>query len=218
MTEVAKQTRPGWDLWFMRIAYVTAERGSCLRKRVGALVVRDSDKRIIAGGYNGAPRGLPDCLTAGCDLRVIDGRESCVRTLHAESNALDLCGRIHDEPHTLYTTVIPCRNCALRIIQHGIARVVYHEYYESQGTKEVEGLFEQYEFVNVEKMIRESTIAEGVTDPDEQQQRFEDISARWERARAAGLTPRVLSRLDVPMEEVRASYGAKVTDLFKVPK
>jgi dCMP deaminase len=124
----------------MRLAYVTAERGSCRRKQVGALVVRDRDKRIISGGYNGAPRGMPDCLEVGCDVRVIDGRESCVRTLHAESNALDLCGPL-SEPHTLYTTVIPCRLCALRIIQAGIQHVVYHEYYESQGTKEVEALF-----------------------------------------------------------------------------
>jgi dCMP deaminase len=124
----------------MRLAYVTAERGSCLRKKVGALVVRDRDKRIISGGYNGAPRGMPDCLEVGCDTRMIDGRESCVRTLHAESNALDLCGPLA-EPHTIYTTVIPCRNCALRIIQHGITRVVYHEFYESQGTKEVEAIF-----------------------------------------------------------------------------
>jgi len=134
-------TRPGWDLWFMRHAYVTAQRGSCRRKRVGALVVRDADKRIISGGYNGAPRGLPDCLTVGCDVRVIDGRESCVRTLHAESNALDLCGALRGS-HTLYATVIPCRNCALRILQHGITRVVYHEYYESQGTKEVFDMFQ----------------------------------------------------------------------------
>lgn len=126
----------------MRLAYVTAQRGSCQRKRVGALIVRDADKRIIASGYNGAPRGLPDCLEVGCDVRVIDGRGSCVRTLHAESNALDTCGTLLDF-HTLYTTVIPCRNCALRILQHvGIKRVVYHEYYESQGTKEVRDLFE----------------------------------------------------------------------------
>ena len=133
-------TRPPWDLQFMRLAYVTAERGSCLRKKVGALIVRDRDKRVISSGYNGAPRGMPECLEVGCDVRVIDGRESCVRTLHAESNALDLCGPL-SEPHTIYTTVIPCRNCALRIIQHGITRVVFHEYYESQGTKEVVDIF-----------------------------------------------------------------------------
>jgi dCMP deaminase len=124
----------------MRLAYVTAERGSCRRKQVGALVVRDRDKRIISGGYNGAPRGMPDCLAVGCDVRVIDGRESCVRTLHAESNALDLCGPL-SEPHTLYTTVVPCRLCALRIIQAGIKTVFYHEWYQSQGTLEVEALF-----------------------------------------------------------------------------
>ncbi len=133
-------TRPSWDLWFMRQAYVTAERGSCTRKQVGAIIVRDRDKRVFSGGYNGAPRGMPDCLEVGCDLRVIDGRESCVRTIHAESNALDLCGPIA-EPHTLYTTVIPCRLCALRIIQAGIGRVIYHEFYQSQGTLEVEALF-----------------------------------------------------------------------------
>ena len=132
--------RPDWDVWFMRLAYVTAMRGSCTRKQVGALIVRDRDKRIISGGYNGAPRGMPDCFEAGCDLRMIDGKNSCVRTLHAESNALDLCGALA-ERHTMFTTVIPCRNCALRIIQHDIHRVVYHEYYESQGTKETEALF-----------------------------------------------------------------------------
>lgn len=133
-------SRPNWDLWFMRHAYVTAERGSCTRKQVGAIIVRDRDRRVISGGYNGAPRGMPDCLEAGCDLRMIDGRQSCVRTIHAESNALDLCGAIA-ELHTLYTTVIPCRLCALRIIQAGIYRVVYHEFYQSQGTLEVEALF-----------------------------------------------------------------------------
>jgi dCMP deaminase len=135
--------RPDWDLWFMRQAYVVAQRGSCRRKRVGAVIVRDRDKRVVSGGYNGSPRGLPDCLELGCDVRSIDGRDSCVRTLHAESNALDLAGLVDREPHTLYTTVYPCRNCAMRIVQHGIHRVVYHEYYESQGTKEVAAMFAQ---------------------------------------------------------------------------
>lgn len=143
--------RPEWDVWFMRLAYVTAMRGSCTRKQVGALIVRDRDKRIISGGYNGAPRGMPDCFEVGCDLRMIDGKNSCVRTLHAESNALDLCGALA-EPHTLYTTVIPCRNCALRIIQHGIHRVVYHEYYESQGTKETEALFRRGDPATVQRI------------------------------------------------------------------
>ena len=176
--------RPKWDVWFMRHAYVAAQRGSCTRKQVGAIVVRDRDRRVISGGYNGAPRGMPDCLEGGCDVRVIDGRESCVRTIHAESNALDLCGPI-SESHTLYTTVVPCRLCALRIIQAGISRVVYHEFYQSQGTLEVEALFSR-------------------KDPD-------TIAVLGERYQLdfpeAMVVPRVImQRLDVPMGLVKASY------------
>lgn len=133
--------RPPWDVWFMRLAYVTAQRGSCPRKQVGALIVRDSDKRIISGGYNGAPRGMPDCLEVGCEMTMVGEKKSCTRTLHAESNALDLAGVVNAVPHTLYTTVIPCKPCARRIIQAGIRRVVFHEYYESQNTKDVIDLF-----------------------------------------------------------------------------
>ena len=134
-------TRPNWDLWFMRQAFVVAQRGSCLRKQVGALIVRDRDHRVISGGYNGAPQGMPDCFEVGCELRDIGGKPSCVRTIHAESNALDLCGPLN-EPHTLICTVIPCRDCTLRIIQRKfITRVVYWEYYESRNTKDVEALF-----------------------------------------------------------------------------
>ncbi len=133
-------TRPDWTTWFMRLAFVTAQRASCRRKRVGTLIV-DEDHRIVAGGYNGAPRGQPDCLTVGCDVRVVDGRESCVRTLHAESNAIDYAGR-NARDCTLFTTVIPCRPCAQRIVQAGISRVVFWELYESQGTKETAALLE----------------------------------------------------------------------------
>jgi len=116
----------------MRQAYVVAQRGSCPRKRVGALIVNQAH-RVVASGYNGAPRRQPDCFEVGCDLREIEGKPSCVRTLHAESNAIDFAGR-DAEGCTLYTTVVPCRLCALRIIQAGILVVYYHEYYRSQGT------------------------------------------------------------------------------------
>lgn len=134
MSQEQALTRPDWDLWFTRLAYIVAQRASCRRKRVGAIIV-DEDHRIISTGYNGAPRGMPDCLEAGCDLRTIDGRESCVRTLHAESNAIDYAGKAADGG-ILFATVIPCRLCAQRIVQAGITRVCFHEYYESQGTKE----------------------------------------------------------------------------------
>lgn len=133
-------TRPDWTTWFLRLAFVTAQRASCRRKRVGALIV-DEEHRIVAGGYNGAPRGQPDCLEVGCDVRVIDGRESCVRTIHAESNAIDYAGRLAKDC-TLFTTVIPCRPCAQRIVQARISRVVYWEFYESQGTRETAALLE----------------------------------------------------------------------------
>ncbi len=150
----APQTRPDWNNWFMRLAHVTAQRGSCLRKRVGALIVRDRDKRIISGGYNGAPRGMPDCLEVGCEMREIAGKESCVRTIHAESNALDLAGPLN-EPHTLYVTVIPCRDCALRIIQNGwIKKVVYSEYYESRSSKDTADLFAAHDADTIAAMTK----------------------------------------------------------------
>jgi len=131
--------RPSWDLYFLGIATAVAARGSCRRKKVGAILV-DENRVIIGTGYNGAPRGMVDCFEAGCDLRVIDGRESCVRTIHAESNAIDFAMRMSNNV-MLYTNVIPCRLCALRIIQVGIGRVVFGELYISQGTLEVPKLF-----------------------------------------------------------------------------
>jgi dCMP deaminase len=132
--------RPEWDEYFLLLAYSVALRGSCKRKRVGAVIV-DQSHRIVSTGYNGAPRGQRDCLEAGCDVREIDGRKSCVRTLHAESNAIDFA-RESLIGCWLYTTIAPCRNCALRIVQAGIKRVVYDEWYESQGSKEVVHIFE----------------------------------------------------------------------------
>lgn len=136
--------RPSWDLYFLRLAYATATRASCPRRQVGAIIVRERDHRIIASGYNGAPRGLPSCDEAGCDVRVLPGGKpegSCVRTIHAESNALDLAGTLGEERHTLFCSVIPCRECALRIVQAGISRVVFHEFYDSRGSHETLELF-----------------------------------------------------------------------------
>jgi dCMP deaminase len=135
--EASKFTRVSWDIYFMRLAYATAMRASCPRKQVGALVVRP-DRRIVASGYNGAPRGMPSCDEAGCVIRVLPGGKpegSCVRTLHAESNALELAG---SGAHgcTLYVSCIPCRECAMRIVQAGITRVCYHEFYDSRGSHE----------------------------------------------------------------------------------
>lgn len=133
--------RPGWDVWFLRVAYVVAQRGTCPRKQVGCVVVDDASRSIVGTGYNGAPRGLPHCTQVGCDLEDVAGRPSCVRTLHAESNALDRVAT-RSPSMTLYSTVIPCHRCALRVVQFGgIARVVYHDGYRSQSTDKTSGLF-----------------------------------------------------------------------------
>lgn len=146
--------RPSFDLWFMEIAHVVAKRASCRRKQVGAVLVRDDDRRILSTGYNGAPRGMPDCFEVGCELRDFGGKPSCVRTLHAESNALDLVAPSPGEKRTLYCTTIPCRDCALRIIQHGIQRVIYAEYYESRSTKDVVDLFAAHDRSTLEQQAR----------------------------------------------------------------
>ncbi len=81
-----KKARPSWDEYFMRIAHEVATRSTCPRLAVGAVIVRD--KRILTTGYNGSPSGMPHCEDVGCLIRIVDGRESCQRTLHAEQNAI----------------------------------------------------------------------------------------------------------------------------------
>jgi dCMP deaminase len=122
------EDRPSWDDYFMRIAHVVAERSTCMRRHVGALVVMD--KRILSTGYNGAPSGLPHCREVGC-LRQIHQvpsgqRHELCRGLHAEMNAL-LQGSRHGvsmEGSTIYSTHVPCSLCTKMIINTGVRRVV----------------------------------------------------------------------------------------------
>jgi dCMP deaminase len=133
--------RPAWETYFLQIAHLVATRATCDRKHVGAVLVNER-KRIVSTGYNGVPAGVPHCDEVGHTLAEIDGRDSCIATLHAESNALDDAGRMA-RGCTLYTTVIPCFECAKRIVNSGVVRVVYHEYYESRKTTEVEVYFDR---------------------------------------------------------------------------
>jgi dCMP deaminase len=113
--------RPSWDDYFMQITLQVAKRSTCPRAAVGAVIVRD--KRILTTGFNGSPRGLPHCTAAGC--LMVNGH--CVRTLHAEQNAI-IQGALHgvDVSHsTLYVTHQPCLVCAKMIINAGIEQVVY---------------------------------------------------------------------------------------------
>ncbi|MBC7809169.1 MAG: cytidine/deoxycytidylate deaminase family protein [Akkermansiaceae bacterium] len=115
------ETRPPWDEYFMRIAFEVATRATCLRRHVGAVIVRD--KRILSTGYNGSPPGQKHCNEVGCLLE--DGR--CIRTLHAEQNALMQAALHGVSTHgaTLYCTCRPCHVCARMIVAAGIVRVVF---------------------------------------------------------------------------------------------
>jgi len=120
--------RPSWDEYFIRIAFDVAQRSTCLRRKVGAILVKD--KRILATGYNGAPSGLRHCEDVGC-VREQQGvpsgqRHELCRGLHAEMNAF-LQAAVHGvgtRGATLYCTNYPCSLCAKMIINAGIERVV----------------------------------------------------------------------------------------------
>ncbi len=120
--------RPSWDEYFMQITFQVAKRSTCPRAAVGAVIVRD--KRILTTGYNGAPANLPHCTEVGC--LIVNGH--CVRTLHAEQNAI-IQGALHgvDVSHsTIYVTHQPCLTCAKMIINAGIERVVYAGQYPDE--------------------------------------------------------------------------------------
>jgi dCMP deaminase len=120
--------RPSWDDYFMQITFQVAKRSTCPRAAVGAVLVRD--KRILTTGYNGAPAGLPHCTEVGC--LMVNGH--CVRTLHAEQNAI-IQGALHGvdvSGSTLYVTHQPCLICAKMIINAGVDRVVYAGHYADE--------------------------------------------------------------------------------------
>jgi dCMP deaminase len=122
---MSHDARPSWDEYFLKITAEVAQRSTCPRASVGAVVVKD--KRILTTGYNGAPSGLPHCTEVGCLL--IDNH--CVRAIHAEQNALLQSARhgVALARGTLYVTHQPCLTCAKLIINAGLVRVVFTQAY-----------------------------------------------------------------------------------------
>lgn len=126
--------RPGWDEYFTEITKQVATRSTCLRRKVGAIVVKD--KRILTTGYNGAPMGVKNCLELGSclreELKVPSGqRHEICRGLHAEQNAL-LQAAYHGvkiRGGSIYTTTQPCVLCAKMIINSGIKKIYYFDEY-----------------------------------------------------------------------------------------
>jgi len=119
--------RISWDQYFMAQSHLLALRSTCTRLTVGATIVRD--KRIIAGGYNGSIAGGDHCIDKGC--YVIDNH--CVRTIHAEMNALLQCAKfgVPTADAEIYVTHFPCLQCCKAIIQAGIKTVYYAEDYKN---------------------------------------------------------------------------------------
>ncbi len=135
--------RPNWDRYFLDLCEAVSKRATCDRGRSGCVIVKD--KRIMTTGYVGAPSGLPHCDEAGHDMRkVLDDNSNvtqhCVRTLHAEQNAIIQAARfgIPLEDATLYCKMTPCRTCAMMIINAGIKRVVCEKrYHADEDTKQM---------------------------------------------------------------------------------
>jgi dCMP deaminase len=120
--------RPSWDEYFMKLAWLVAERSTCERHHVGAIIVED--KRILTTGYNGAASGTKDCLSLGCLRNVMNipsgQRHEICRAIHAEQNAIIQGGYhgINIKSSTLYCTHSPCVLCAKMIVNAGIKKVV----------------------------------------------------------------------------------------------
>lgn len=121
-------SRPDWEYYFMDIAGRVALRSTCPRRSVGAVIVKQ--KRILATGYNGAPSGMDHCTDVGC--LMVDGH--CVRTLHAEQNAILQAAQfgVSTQGAEIFTTSSPCLNCAKMIINAGITRVWFQEGYPDE--------------------------------------------------------------------------------------
>jgi dCMP deaminase len=133
--------RPGWDEYFMEITRLVSRRSTCVRRSVGAVLVKD--KNILATGYNGAPSGVVHCLEVGClreRLAVVSGeRHELCRGLHAEQNAIIQAAKhgTNINGSILYCTTLPCVICSKMLINAGIRRIVYEQGYPDQLAEEM---------------------------------------------------------------------------------
>lgn len=131
-----KTHRPSWDEYFMKLVEEVAKRATCDRGRSGCIIVKD--KRILCTGYVGSPPGFPHCDEVGHMIKKIsddDGteRQHCVRTIHAEQNAICQAARygLSLNGTTLYCSMEPCRICTMLIISVGITKVIAKRKYHA---------------------------------------------------------------------------------------
>jgi dCMP deaminase len=122
--------RPAWDEYFLKLAMLVSERATCPRMHCGCVLVKD--KRILSTGYNGSIPGDAHCEDDGC---IIEDNH-CIRTIHAEMNALLQCSihGVSTKGATAYVTNMPCTNCAKALIAAGIVEIViFSDYHETRA-------------------------------------------------------------------------------------
>jgi dCMP deaminase len=139
---VDNHVRPSWDEYFLDIMHAVSERATCDRGRTACVFVKD--KQIVVTGYVGSPVGFPHCDEVGHLMKKVtheDGKvtEHCVRTVHAEQNAICLAAKkgISVEGSTVYMKLAPCRTCAMLLINCGVSRIVAEYKYQAGTESEV---------------------------------------------------------------------------------
>jgi dCMP deaminase len=129
-----KNSRPDWDTYWMNVVDAISKRSTCLRHNIGAVIVKD--KIIVSTGFNGAPRNLPHCLEIGClrdELKIPSGtRHEICRGVHAEQNAIIRGDPLRMEGATMYVNAKPCNICAKMIINAGVKKIVYIDFYPDE--------------------------------------------------------------------------------------
>ena len=133
--------RPSNDEYFMEMAQLVSSRSTCLRRKVGAVIVKE--KRVLSTGYNGSPKGTKHCEELGCirvKLNVPSGtRHELCRGVHAEQNAVTQAAYfgVSVDGATIYTTTYPCSMCAKILINAGIKEIIYSEGYADDLSKDL---------------------------------------------------------------------------------
>lgn len=132
---MSQTKRLEWDRYFLKICRVVAERSTCNRAKVGAVIVKN--RMILATGYNGSPAGHPHCTDAGCLVvasQNADGttEENCIRTIHAEINAIAQAAKngVMIDGADIYITHSPCMNCLKVLLNTGINRICFEKEYK----------------------------------------------------------------------------------------
>jgi len=133
------EERPSYDEYFMEMAHVVAKRSTCLRRKVGAILVKD--KHILSTGYNGAPKGMDHCSETGClreHMNIPSGeRHELCRGLHAEQNVIIQAAVFGTsiKGSTLYCTYTPCVVCVKMLINAGVLEIIYAGDYPDELAK-----------------------------------------------------------------------------------